>query len=31
MIHAGDTRPGVRRLYAQAMIERGAVAGRSRF
>lgn len=26
MIHAGDTRPSVRRLYAQALIDRGAVA-----
>ncbi|MGZ5473510.1 MAG: trypsin-like peptidase domain-containing protein [Thermoanaerobaculia bacterium] len=27
MIHAGDTRPAVRRLYAQALIDRGAIAG----
>lgn len=27
IIHAGDTRPAVRRLYAQALIDRGAIAG----
>jgi hypothetical protein len=27
MIHAGDARPSVRRLYAQALIDRGAIAG----
>jgi len=27
MIHAGDARPSVRRLYAQALIDRGAIGG----